>query len=282
LAYFALVQNALGVTLEDYKTAEQGKVEARQKAQMQLEVLDNQIATSMARLDEQQTQRKAKAIEVTDALRSGLEDIGAAALSGAESFKAAILDMIQQIALLSLRLYILKPLIEETFGQSGTTGGFLMRLLGLGGTGPASGNLGSLAGTGLTGDMMMAMGEASGGIAGKRGRIPVHRFARGGIGRAGSPQISIHNEGSMNEAYVPLPDGRRIPVQLRVPQLTEGQLNKGPMQVVFKHEINLTGSGDATMMRMVRQGSLEAYAAAVRDMKQQLPDMMYKAQRDKM
>jgi len=54
------------------------------------------------------------------------------------------------------------------------------------------------------------------------------------------------------------------------------------MQVVFKHEINLTGSGDATMMRMVRQGSLEAYAAAVRDMKQQLPDMMYKAQRDKM
>jgi len=86
----------------------------------------------------------------------------------------------------------------------------------------------------------------------------------------------------MNEAYVPLPDGRRIPVQLRVPQLTEGQLNRGPMQVVFKHEINLTGSGDATMMRMVRQGSLEAYAAAVRDMKQQLPDMMYKAQRDKM
>jgi hypothetical protein len=31
---------------------------------------------------------------------------------------------------------------------------------------------------------------------------------------ADSPQLAMFGEGDMNEAYVPLPDGRRIPVQM--------------------------------------------------------------------
>jgi len=39
------------------------------------------------------------------------------------------------------------------------------------------------------------------------------RYARGGI--ANSPQLAMFGEGSMPEAYVPLPDGRSIPVSMK-------------------------------------------------------------------
>jgi hypothetical protein len=45
------------------------------------------------------------------------------------------------------------------------------------------------------------------------GPVPLKTYSRGGI--ANSPQLALYGEGSMNEAYVPLPDGRRIPVALQ-------------------------------------------------------------------
>jgi hypothetical protein len=55
--------------------------------------------------------------------------------------------------------------------------------------------------------------EAMGGIVGPRGVMPLSRYAAGGI--ADRPQLAVFGEGAMNEAFVPLPDGRRIPVQMR-------------------------------------------------------------------
>ena len=46
-----------------------------------------------------------------------------------------------------------------------------------------------------------------------QGSLPLHRYASGGIAR--TPQLAMFGEGSMNEAYVPLPDGRTIPVTMR-------------------------------------------------------------------
>ncbi len=43
--------------------------------------------------------------------------------------------------------------------------------------------------------------------------LPVRTYASGGI--ATSPQVAIYGEGRMNEAYVPLPDGRTIPVTMK-------------------------------------------------------------------
>jgi hypothetical protein len=43
-------------------------------------------------------------------------------------------------------------------------------------------------------------------------RLPVRAYAQGGV--ASSPQVAIYGEGSTPEAFVPLPDGRRIPVDL--------------------------------------------------------------------
>lgn len=53
---------------------------------------------------------------------------------------------------------------------------------------------------------------AGGGVMTPGGPLPLHSYARGGI--ASSAQVAIFGEGSMNEAFVPLPDGRRIPVNM--------------------------------------------------------------------
>lgn len=54
---------------------------------------------------------------------------------------------------------------------------------------------------------------ANGGIMTATGAVPLKRYATGGI--ATSPQLAMFGEGSTPEAYVPLPDGRRIPVAMK-------------------------------------------------------------------
>lgn len=54
---------------------------------------------------------------------------------------------------------------------------------------------------------------AKGGIMTSNGDIDLRKYASGGI--ATSPQLALFGEGSMPEAYVPLPDGRSIPVSFR-------------------------------------------------------------------
>jgi hypothetical protein len=54
--------------------------------------------------------------------------------------------------------------------------------------------------------------SANGNIMTADGPLELKRFASGGIARR--PMLSIFGEGSRPEAYVPLPDGRRIPVAL--------------------------------------------------------------------
>jgi tape measure domain-containing protein len=58
-----------------------------------------------------------------------------------------------------------------------------------------------------------AFGFADGGIMTSDGPLPLRKYAAGGI--ANSPQLAMFGEGSMPEAYVPLPDGRRIPVAMK-------------------------------------------------------------------
>ncbi|MCF5728935.1 tape measure protein [Aeromonas veronii] len=57
---------------------------------------------------------------------------------------------------------------------------------------------------------------ANGGIMSELGSVPLRKYAKGGV--ATSPQLALFGEGSMNEAYVPLPDGRTIPVTMTGPQ----------------------------------------------------------------
>lgn len=53
---------------------------------------------------------------------------------------------------------------------------------------------------------------ANGGIMTGAGEVPLRKYAMGGI--ANTPQLAMFGEGSTPEAYVPLPDGRTIPVTM--------------------------------------------------------------------
>ena len=53
---------------------------------------------------------------------------------------------------------------------------------------------------------------AAGGIVNQGNVLPIHAYAYGGV--ANKPQVAVFGEGSMNEAFVPLPDGKSIPVTL--------------------------------------------------------------------
>ena len=57
------------------------------------------------------------------------------------------------------------------------------------------------------------LGFANGGIMTANGPLELKRYAAGGI--ASSPQLAMFGEGSRPEAYVPLPDGRTIPVTMK-------------------------------------------------------------------
>lgn len=65
--------------------------------------------------------------------------------------------------------------------------------------------------------------SANGNIMTPDGPLPLKKYASGGIAR--SPQISLFGEGRMPEAYVPLPDGRSIPVSMKSQGGTGGTMN---------------------------------------------------------
>lgn len=53
---------------------------------------------------------------------------------------------------------------------------------------------------------------AKGGVMSSAGALPLSKYASGGV--ANSPQLALFGEGRQAEAFVPLPDGRRIPVAM--------------------------------------------------------------------
>ena len=72
------------------------------------------------------------------------------------------------------------------------------------------------------------------------GAAPLRKYAKGGI--ANSPQLALYGEGSMNEAFVPLPDGRSIPVTMKTDgERQEAKEVAGEMPSVTVNVINQTG-----------------------------------------
>ncbi|MDW2447670.1 tape measure protein [Escherichia coli] len=110
-------------------------------------------------------------------------------------------------------------------GSSGSTSGF--------------NNLTSSAADGTNGIPAIPK-FANGGIFGKDGVIPLRAYQKGGI--ANSPQLALFGEGDMNEAYVPLPDGRTIPVTLS----TDGMSGGGNVLSPVSIKINVHSDGSTT------------------------------------
>lgn len=77
-------------------------------------------------------------------------------------------------------------------------------------TGPLASAIG---GSDFMGAAKSFFGFANGGIMTPGGSLPLNTYASGGV--ANSPQMAIFGEGKTPEAYVPLPDGKRIPVAMQ-------------------------------------------------------------------
>lgn len=73
----------------------------------------------------------------------------------------------------------------------------------------------SAFGAASKGGIASLFGFATGGVMTSNGPLPLHSYATGGI--ANSPQLALFGEGRGPEAFVPLPDGKRIPVAMSGP-----------------------------------------------------------------
>jgi lambda family phage tail tape measure protein len=91
------------------------------------------------------------------------------------------------------------------------------------------------------GSMLSGFAFANGGIMSSQGAVPLRAYSSGGI--ANSPQLALYGEGRMNEAYVPLPDGKTIPV-------TMSGSNGGATTLILNIENN---SGQAIDAKQISQ-----------------------------
>jgi lambda family phage tail tape measure protein len=107
--------------------------------------------------------------------------------------------------------------------------------------------------------------HANGGVMTSGGSIPLRAYSRGGV--ANNPQMAIFGEGDTPEAYVPLPDGRSIPVTLK------GQGQTGA--VIVNLTLNNTGQGQESTRGGNKDGAElgKSLAALVKSMllKEMLP-----------
>jgi hypothetical protein len=103
---------------------------------------------------------------------------------------------------------LLGPLAQAVPGL----GGFATAILGLISSMGQGGGMGGGGGGGLMSMIGGLFGMANGGIMSGSGPLPLKTYARGGIAK--KPQMAVFGEAGMNEAFVPLPDGKSIPVSL--------------------------------------------------------------------
>lgn len=109
--------------------------------------------------------------------------------TGKADFKSFALSIIKDLIRINLQRNVLGPIAGWMGGMFGAGGG------------------------GLFSAVKGFFGFANGGVMTGQGAMPLRAYASGGIAR--SPQMAMFGEGSMPEAYVPLPDGRTIPVSLK-------------------------------------------------------------------
>jgi len=109
------------------------------------------------------------------------------------SFTAAIIDDINRML---IRAAIVAPIAQGILSFAGGAFG------GGGGGGLSTGGPG----------MVPTVSSANGNVMTPSGPAKLNMYANGGIAK--SPQVSLFGEGRQPEAYVPLPDGRTIPVTM--------------------------------------------------------------------
>jgi hypothetical protein len=152
----------------------------------------------------QETQRTSQfANQLGFSFSSAFED----AIIKGKSFSEVLKGLEQDIARIIIRSAVTQPLGNALAGGvQSVMGAFSFSSL--------FGSSGGVTPVPATGGISQnPFGFANGGIMTPGGPLPLNRYAMGGI--ANSPQLALFGEGRTPEAYVPLPDGRRIPVAMQ-------------------------------------------------------------------
>lgn len=154
------------------------------------------------------------------------------ALTGKASFTDLTDSILADLARLIVQQNITDPLFKAISGGVSAGGG-------LGGIFESVvGSVGSFFGSGPV--EFAPTPFANGGIMTPYGPMKLNAYAGGGI--VNSPQMYVAGEGSMNEAIIPLPDGRSVPVTM-----TGGGM--GDVNV----EVNVINQGQPANARVVGQ-----------------------------
>jgi phage-related minor tail protein len=162
----------------DWDTYARAVMDAQDRLMPMGEVVKEVAEESKAELSELQ-----KAVEGWG--KSSADAIVEFAMTGKSSFKDMINSMLADLARMLVYRNITAPLASAVGGMDwGSIGA-------------------SVAGF---------FGFAQGGVMTSAGPLPLRAYSAGGV--ANSPQLALYGEGSRPEAYVPLPDGRSIPVTM--------------------------------------------------------------------
>jgi tape measure domain-containing protein len=195
--------------------------------------------------------------EISGAISSAVTGL----VSGSQTIKQTLSQMFSNIGQAFVKMaadIIAKQLVMITLQTI---------LKALGAAAGGGGGAVDLSGTRVT-DMPVAqmpagMAFANGGVMTGRGPIPLKKYARGGI--ANRPQLALYGEGSKPEAYVPLPDGRRIPVALQGQDKMREVMGAGPTQSGSSPVLNMSfQSTNIGGVEYVSRDQLEAAMAETR------------------
>lgn len=157
---------------------------------------------------------------IQDALAEGLFDV----MQGKfDDLGANFKRVIDQMAANAIAAQLGKKLFGD-FDATGEIGGWIGDAIGAfsSGSGPGGGSSGvsSMIGDAggwfkelFSGFSLSGFGFANGGIMTSAGPLPLNYYAGGGVAR--TPQLAVFGEGAHAEAFVPLPDGRSIPVTMQ-------------------------------------------------------------------
>lgn len=142
-------------------------------------------------LDKSREKTKQVGAEISIIFTSAFED----AVVAGKDFSSVLEGLGQDVLRLVVRMLILKPLLDsiKSSMENGSAAKAIAKIFNSGGDATVT-------------------PQANGGIMTSSGPMSLNAYAGGGV--ATSPQVALFGEGSMNEAFVPLPDGRSIPVSL--------------------------------------------------------------------
>ena len=137
----------------------------------------------------------------------GIEDaLVSLATTGTANFREFAISILDATSRMIIQQLVLKTIMQAIGAIGGGGGGLLA-----GGGGPFTQF--NASGVGFNPAAFSGVSFANGGIMTGDGPLPLNKYASGGI--ANSPQLAMFGEGRRPEAYVPLPDGRRIPVAMQ-------------------------------------------------------------------